>query len=104
MRKVLTPAIHLVLLMAVTSSVIAENAPRPLTRNLNLPPESINFDLSDLIDAEQKQRNQKQKDEWATYQVKMAAAYTETRTFVDSNSNTAAGVEAWQRFLLAWRT
>jgi len=52
MRRLLTAAIHLVLLMAVTSSVVAENAPQPLTKNLNLPPESINFDLSDLIDAD----------------------------------------------------
>ena len=101
MRKVLTAAIYLVLLMTVTSSVIAENAPRPVTRNLNLPPESINFDLSDLIDAEQKQREQKQRAEWTAYQEEMAAAYSETRTFVDSNSDTAAGVEAWQRFLSA---
>ena len=79
MTRLLTAAIHLVLLMAVTFSVIAETASQPLTKNLNLPPESIDFDLSDLIDAEQKQRDQKQKDEWAAYQVKIAAAYTETR-------------------------
>ena len=45
MRKVLTAAIHLVLLMAVTSAVVPENAPKRLTDNLNLPPESINSDL-----------------------------------------------------------
>ena len=54
MKRLLKAAIHLVLLMTVTSSVVAENTPQPLTKNLNLPPESINFDLSDLIDAEQK--------------------------------------------------
>ncbi|MDC0069649.1 hypothetical protein OAL10_12830 [Gammaproteobacteria bacterium] len=102
MTKLLTAAIHLALLMAVTSSVTAENAPQSLTKNLNLPPESINFDLSDLIDADQKQRDQKQKDEWAAYQAKMATAYSETQTFVDSNSDTAAGIEAWQRFLKAF--
>jgi hypothetical protein len=74
MTRLLTAAIHLVLLMAVSSSVVAENAPQHLTKNLNLPPESIDFDLSDLINAEQKQRDQKQKDEWAAYQAKMAAA------------------------------
>ena len=75
--------------MAVTFSVVAENTPQPLTKNLNLPPESINFDLSDLIDAEQKQREQKQReqkqrDEWAKYQAKMTTAYTETQAFTES--------------------
>ncbi len=41
MRRLLTAAIHLVMLMAVTSSVVAENAPKRLTNNLNLPPEAI---------------------------------------------------------------
>ena len=87
MRKVLTAAIHLVLLMAVTSSVVAENAPKRLTNNLNLPPEAIDFDLSDLIDADQKQRDQKQRDEWSAYQNKMATAYAETQAFVDSGTD-----------------
>lgn len=52
MRRLLTAAIHLVLLMTVTSSVIAENAPKRQTNNLNLPPKAIDFDLSDLIDAD----------------------------------------------------
>jgi len=77
MKRLQKAAIHVVLLMAVTFSVVAENTPQPLTKNLNLPPESINFDLSDLIDAEQKQREQKQRDEWAKYQAKMTTAYTE---------------------------
>jgi hypothetical protein len=102
MRKVLTAAIHLVMLMAVTSSVVAENAPKRLTDNLNLPPEAIDFDLSDLIDADQQLRDQKQRDEWTAYQDKMTAAYAETKTFVDSGSDTAAGIEAWQRFLKAF--
>ena len=102
MRKVLTAAIHLVMLMAVTSSVVAENAPKRLTNNLNLPPEAIDFDLSDLIDADQQLRDQKQRDEWTAYQDKMTAAYAETKTFVDSGSDTAAGIEAWQRFLKAF--
>jgi len=88
--------------MAVSSSVVAENTPQPLTKNLNLPPESIDFDLSDLIDAEKKQREQKQKDEWAAYQAKMAAAYTETQAFTESESDPAAGIEAWQRFIKAF--
>jgi len=92
MERLLTAAIHLVLLMTVTSSVVAENTPQPLTRNLNLPPESINFDLSDLIDAEQKQREQKQRNEWAKYQAKMTTAYTETQAFTESESAPAAGV------------
>ena len=86
MTRLLTATIHLVLLIAVSSAVVAENAPQPLTKNLNLPPESINFDLSDLIDAEQKQRDQKQKDEWAASQAKIAAAYTETQAFTESES------------------
>jgi len=77
MERLLTAAIHLVLLMAFASSAVAKNIPQPLTKNLNLPPDSINFDLSDLIDAEQKQREQKQRDEWAKYQAKMTTAYTE---------------------------
>ena len=102
MTRLLTAAIHLVLLMAVSSSVVAENAPKPLTKNLSLPPESINFDLSDLIDAKQKQREQEQTDEWAKYQVKMAAAYTEAQAFTESESDPATGVEAWQRFITAF--
>ena len=102
MTSLLTAAIHLVLLIAVSSAVVAEKAPQALTKNLNLPPESIDFDLSDLIDAEQKQRDQKQKDEWAAYQAKMAAAYTETQAFTESESDPAAGIEAWQRFIKAF--
>ena len=102
MRRLLTAAIHLVLLMAVTSSVVAENAPKRQTNNLNLPPEAIDFDLSDLIDADQQLRDQKQRDEWTAYQDTMTAAYAETKTFVDSGSDTAAGIEAWQRFLKAF--
>ena len=102
MKRLLKAAIHLVLLMTVTSSVVAENTPQPLTKNLNLPPESINFDLSDLIDAEQKRREQKQRDEWAKYQTKMTTAFTETQAFTESESDPAAGVEAWQRFLTAF--
>ena len=102
MTRLLTAAIHLVLLMAVTSSGVAENAPKLLTKNLNLPPESINFDLSDLIDSEQKQREQEQRDEWAKYQIKMAAAYTETQAFTEPESDSATGVEAWQRFITAF--
>jgi hypothetical protein len=69
-----------------------QNIPQPLTKNLNLPPDSINFDLSDLIDAEQKQREQKQRNEWAKYQAKMTTAYTETQAFTESESAPAAGV------------
>ena len=92
MERLLTAAIHLVLLMAFASSAVAKNIPQPLTKNLNLPPDSINFDLSDLIDAEQKQREQKQRDEWAKYQAKMTTAYTETQAFTESESAPAAGV------------
>ena len=92
MRKVLAEAIHLVLLMAFASSAVAKNIPQPLTKNLNLPPDSINFDLSDLIDAEQKQREQKQRNEWAKYQAKITTAYTETQAFTESESAPAAGV------------
>ena len=84
MERLLTAAIHLVLLMAFASSAVAKNIPQPLTKNLNLPPDSINFDLSDLIDAEQKQREQKQRNEWAKYQAKMTTAYTETQAFTES--------------------
>jgi|TARA_B110000261_G_scaffold133689_1_gene150580 hypothetical protein len=92
MERLLTAAIHLVLLMAFASSAVAKNIPQPLTKNLNLPPDSINFDLSDLIDAEQKQREQKQRNEWAKYQAKMTTAYTETQAFTESESAPAAGV------------
>ena len=107
MKKLLTVAIRFVLLLPVTSSVIADDlpsgsSPQRQTTNLNLPPESINFDLTDLIDAEQKQREQKQRDEWAKYQAKMTTAYTETQAFTESESDPAAGVEAWQRFLTAF--
>ena len=92
MDRLLTAAIHLVLLMAFASSAVAKNIPQPLTKNLNLPPDSINFDLSDLIDAEQKQREQKQRNEWAKYQAKITTAYTETQAFTESESAPAAGV------------
>jgi|GEM_PF-5119038 hypothetical protein len=92
MERLLTAAIHLVLLMAFASSAVAKNIPQPLTKNLNLPPDSINFDLSDLIDAEQKQREQKQRNEWAKYQAKITTAYTETQAFTESESAPAAGV------------
>jgi hypothetical protein len=54
MRKAGRPAISLVLLLPVTSSVIAENTHQRQTTILNLPPQVIDFDLSDLIDADQK--------------------------------------------------
>ena len=92
MERLLTAAIHLVLLMAFASSAVAKTIPQPLTKNLNLPPDSINFDLSDLIDAEQKQREQKQRNEWAKYQAKITTAYTETQAFTESEAAPAAGV------------
>ena len=87
MKRLLAAAIPLVLLLSVTGSVIAENTPQRLTNNLNLPPEAIDFDLSDLIDADQKQRDQKLRGEWSAYQNKMATAYAETQAFVDSGTD-----------------
>ena len=101
-EKVIGCSNSLLLLLSVTGSVIAENTRQRLTNNLNLPPEAIDFDLSDLIDADQKQRDQKQRDGWTAYQDKMATAYADTQAFVDSGSDPAAGIEAWERFLKAF--
>ena len=48
MRSVLTAAMHVLLLLAVTSSVSAKDTAQLQTNNLIPPPEAIDFDLSEL--------------------------------------------------------
>jgi len=56
MKRLRTGAIHLVLILHVTSSVSAEDTAQLQSKYLNTPPKAIDFDVSDPLEANQKHR------------------------------------------------
>lgn len=86
---------RLVLTVAICSPVnAAAEAPSSTQSNIQLPPSNINFDLSDLQEADKNQRA-----EWSTFQINMANAFKDTEAFTTAQTDSVLKVEAWARFL-----
>ena len=86
------PFILLPLLVSLTATASQDSPPVP-----NMPPTNIEFDLSDLKEADQKQR-----DEWASYQTSMSNAFSEVESFSGSDSNISLKIESYRRFLATY--
>ena len=110
MKRLLAAAIPLVLLLPVTSSVIAENLPaanspkhQTTNLNLNIAPQEFDFGFSGLLDADKKQRDLKQKNKWSANQNKIKLVsetytprqQTEAEIWNEKEENTLRRTLSW---------